>query len=174
MSNIYVKNLSQNIIPLGLFIYGAMGLGPFAGIILKTMVVFYWVISILSFILPNISVQKLVEKRHSMKELQGTLGLITKSLSNNYVYFNIVEDIIIAGILSYFGYDILAAVYILHIFGYVILFFNIKDYFITKVGAERWDNVTKNLQKAFERGETTFTILELLEDPRKDLLKKIR
>jgi hypothetical protein len=159
---------------LGLFIYGALHLGPLHGVVLSIMVIFYWIVSGFSLFLPMIPVHKMIEKEYDMKGLQNTLALITKSLDEKYVYFNVIEDIIIAGILSYFGYNFLAVAYSLHIFGYAILFFNVRSYIVKKIGPVKWAAFEGNFKKAFEKGDRYFSILNLTKDPKEELLKKIR
>ncbi len=172
----YTKNLLVNGIPLGIFIYGAVTGTAWA---LTTSIVLYWILIVLSIaLIPVLPIDNIMQGDKKLGAFSGTTTMISKAFNNFYIYFNIIQDIAIAFIFSYFGYPIMAIFYALHIFGYVIMYWNIKQYILTNFTPDSWEAVAQNLKKALEAGETEFNFFKLAgqEDPQevRDRLKDIK
>ncbi len=133
-----------------------------SGLALGAAIFLYWAMIVVSGLMPFIPSKIFFEKRMNLNGLQNTIDLTAKAFSAPYNYFNIAQDILIAFVFSYFGYHIMAIFYVLHIFGYTIMFHNIKTYILNTFTVEAWDNVPSKLTSSLERGETEFSIFELL------------
>ncbi len=155
----YIKNLIANGIPFGLFIFGLLSPAPWA---LTTALVLYWGVIVFSGILTLIPMSLFFEKKMNIAQLQNTVDLVSKAFSRPYNYFNIIQDLLVVGVFAYFGFNILAIFYVLHIFGYQIVYHNIKTYILNTFSTDAWEQVTVRLTTALDNGETEFSFFELL------------
>ncbi len=149
----------MNIIPFGLFLYGLLMGIPW---ILTTALVIFWIIIALSMMLPYIPPAIFFEKKMGLDALNNTVAMISKAFSKPYTFFNIIQDVLVAFTFAYFGYNVLAIFFILHIFGYLIMYHHIKLYIMEKFEVEAWEVIAENLVRAIDRGETEFSIFELM------------
>ncbi len=159
----YLTNIIQNLIPLLLFLYGVLQLGPAAGTVLTVSLVLYGLLLIVSLLLPFIPAEIFFIERMSFKKLSGTINMVSKIFDKNYATFNFIEDIIIVGIFAYFGFNLLAAAYAIHILTYAMLFHNVKIFILEEFSAESWSKVPKRLKEALDRGDTLFSFYELMD-----------
>ncbi len=155
----YVNNIVMNGIPLGLFLYGIMAGVSWA---LTAAVILYWLTIAVSAAAVKIKPSVFFEGKLTLVSFRASIKLVEKALDKWYVNFNIIQDIAVAFVFSYFGFTFLAIFYTLHIFGYVILYWNVKEYIISNFPAEAWGRAAPALEKALERGETEFSFYELM------------
>ncbi len=166
----YLKNILINAMPLAVFLYGAMQLGPYHTFALNFAIFAYLFMGIISMFFALIRADQVIETEQSLDQMEKTIRLISKAVNRQYLRFNIAEDIIVAGVIAYFGYYIVAAVYIIHIFGYLIFFWNVKTHVMSKYGEpDIWLNVSSNLMKAIDAGETKFFLRDLIYGKRPEV-----
>ncbi len=158
----YIKNLGLNLIPLSLLLYGILGMGPFAAEALFASVTLYILIILISLMLPFVPPGVFFEDRINLKKLTNTTTMLGNVYDKNYNYFNVVFDLIVVLIMAYFGLNLLAAFYVVHILAYLILQNHIKNYIADKFKPEMFNLIPINLQEAIDRGETSFSFYELM------------
>ncbi len=158
----YFKNLLVNSIPLGLFLYGVLQLGPYTAVALNISLFIYITIIILSLLLPFMPPALLFANRMPLKSMSNTVKMTAKAFSTHYQMFTVIIDIVATAVLAYFGYNVLAIFYVLHIFGYLIMFHHVKLYVLDVFTPEMFTNVSVNLKEAIKRGDTEFSFFELM------------
>ncbi len=172
----YIKNLIVNGLPLGLFIYGVIAGIPW---LVTSTVVLYWIMIVLSIVvMPRINFGDMFAGDKSMNQFSSVTSLVAKAFDNVYLNLNVIQDLIIAAVFSYFGFQILAIFYALHIFGYSIMYWNVKAFIMNTFSSDGWANVADNLQTALDAGETKFNFYKLAgkADPveQAEILKDIK
>ncbi len=158
----YLKNIASNLVPLGLFLYGVLAIGPFAGEILIASIVMYSLLIVVSLVLPFTPPGIFFEERISLSKLNNLVSMLGKTYDKNYVRFNIGFDLIVVGIMAYFGYNILAMFFVVHMLAYLVLQNHIKNYIADKFTPDMFNIIPIKLQEAIERGETSFSFYELM------------
>ncbi len=161
---IYLKNLIMNGIPLAAFLYGILALGPYAGSVLNFALGAYVMLILISFILPYVPPAILFETKYTLKQFENTMILINKIFNKPYQYFNVILDLTIAGTFVYFGFDLLAAFYIVHVMAYLVFGHNIKNYILESFEVSDWGKIPSRLAKALENGQTEFSVRELMKN----------
>ncbi len=155
----YIKNLIVNGLPLGLFIYGVTAGIPW---LVTTTVVVYWAMIVLSIVvMPRIDFGNMLAGDKSLNQFSSVTSLVSKAFDNVYLNFNVIQDLIVAAVFSYFGFQILAIFYALHIFGYSMMYWNVKSFIVNNFTSEAWGKVANNLEDALDAGETKFNFYKL-------------
>ncbi len=172
----YIKNLIVNGVPLGLFIYGVIVGIPW---LVTTTVVLYWIMIVLSIaVMPRMEFRTIFAGDKGLREFASITSMVSKAFDNVYLNFNVIQDLIIAAIFSYFGFQILAIFYALHIFGYSMMYWNVKSFILNTFSSDGWSKVADNLQSALDADETKFNFYKLAGqvDPieQEELLKDIK
>jgi len=159
---LYVKNLVINGIPFGLFLYGFLMNMQW---MLTIALVIYWITIVLTLPASILPASILIDGKKDLDHVATITTWVSKAFNKSYINFNIIQDLAVAMVFSYFGFHILAIFYALHIFGYTILFWNIEEYIVSNFSAESWGSAAKNLRMAIDAGETQFSFWELNGQP---------
>jgi len=164
----YAQNLATNLLTLTLFIYGNLGTDSGAKSSLYASIGIYVIMFVLAAIFAFFDWSKFIERKQNLNQINQTIQIVSKAMNKNYIWFNVIEDAIIAGIISWFGYDLLAVLYALHIIGYVAMYWNIKQYVLAQYGdPDSWEILPKNLFEALDENQTEFYLKDLLSKEKK-------
>jgi hypothetical protein len=114
------------------------------GLIMFGITIFWIVaiIGILSFFIPNIVWDNIIK----ILKTEGDTDTIDKAHHWGYLKFNIIYDLLVALILAFTGYGILAALYTLHIIGYLSLFQQVRT------SCQKYDKEQEDLEEELRSG----------------------
>ena len=140
-AELYRRNIAVNSIPLILFLAGKEINNPW---LLNAGLIIFWATVILSpiVLLPP---RMHFEIKMTRSQLKRTIGLIDRAMDPLYRYINITWDLGIVSMLAYFGYDILAILYTLHIGAYIYGLDQIKYYLIEHNAGDRLEEIHQEI-----------------------------
>ncbi len=99
----YWKRLFYGAVPLGLFLYGVIGVGAYTGTALVAAYVMYGILVVTSLTLPYLPPAVVFEDRMDLPRLRATMGILTHAYDRRYRRFVISLDMITIAVMGYYG-----------------------------------------------------------------------
>lgn len=130
----YLRNMAINSVPVILFLFGINYSNDLA---LNISIIAFWIVAIGSLLI-------LIPPKFFVTDQK----LIKMSLDENYQLFNIVYDVGVVVMLAWYGFNILAVFYAIHVVVFLFGFYQIKTYLIENSVETILEQYQENLRKS--------------------------